>query len=87
MNPSDILTRLRDVIGPCDTFTPLHIPIFDEREVELLRACVESNFVSSVGAFVDRFEEALAAFTGAKRAVVCVNGTSALHDSLAISLN
>jgi perosamine synthetase len=85
MNPTDLLTRLRDVLGPCESFTPLHIPIFDEQEVAYLRECVESNFVSSVGAFVDRFEEALAAFTGAKRAVVCVNGTSALHLALRLA--
>jgi perosamine synthetase len=40
--------------------------------------------VSSVGAFCDRFEEALAEFTGAKRAVLCVNGTSALHLALRV---
>lgn len=85
MTTTDLLHRIQSVIGPCETFTPLHIPIFDEREVELLRECVESNFVSSVGVFVDRFEAALAAFTGAKRAVVCVNGTSALHLALRVA--
>ena len=65
MTTTALLTRLRDVLGPCDTFTPLHIPIFDDRETELLRECVESNFVSSVGAFCDRFEATLTASTGA----------------------
>lgn len=35
--------------------------------------------MSSVGAFVDRFEHDMAVYTGAKRAVVCVSGTNALH--------
>lgn len=83
MNP--IIERIQSVIGPCETFTPLHIPIFDEREVANLRECVESNFVSSVGAFCDRFETALAEYTGAKRAVLCVNGTAALHLALRVS--
>ncbi|MDB4713775.1 LegC family aminotransferase [Akkermansiaceae bacterium] len=63
----------------------MHIPIFDRREVELLRECVESNFVSSVGAFCDRFESSLVDFTGVRRAVLTVNGTSALHLSLIIA--
>ena len=85
MNIQSIVERIQSVIGPCENFTPLHIPIFDEREVELLRECVESNFVSSVGAFCDRFEAALAEYTGAKRAVLCVNGTSALHLALRVA--
>ncbi len=82
---ANILSRIRTVLGPCNEFTPLHIPIFDNREVELLSECVESNFVSSVGPFVDRFEKALAVFTGANRVVLCVNGTSALHLALRVA--
>ncbi|MGJ8648946.1 MAG: LegC family aminotransferase [Opitutaceae bacterium] len=85
MNPSTILDRIHSVIGPRENFTPLHIPIFDNREVDLLRECVESNMVSSVGAFCDRFEAALVEFTGAKRAVLCVNGTAALHLALRVA--
>ena len=85
MNNLLIIERIQSVIGVRESFTPLHIPIFDEREVELLRECVESNFVSSVGAFCDRFEVALAEYTGAKRAVLCVNGTSALHLALRVA--
>lgn len=85
MNTSPLLEKIRHAIGPQPGFVPLHIPIFDEREVTLLRECVESNFVSSVGAFCDRFEAALCAYTGAKRAVLCVNGTAALHLALRVS--
>src|SRR6056297_2894471 len=60
-------------------FTPLHAPTFDGKEEEYLVDCVRSNFVSSVGAYVDRFEAMLAEFTGAKYAVVAVNGTAALQ--------
>jgi perosamine synthetase len=84
MSTKPIIQRIQSVIGPCDSFTPLHIPIFDEQEVANLRECVESNFVSSVGAFCDRFEEALCRYTGAKRAVLCVNGTAALHLALRV---
>jgi perosamine synthetase len=85
MKPESIIERIQSVIGVRENFTPLHIPIFDEREVDLLRECVESNMVSSVGAFCDRFEAALVEFTGAKRAVLCVNGTSALHLALRVA--
>ncbi|MDB4399137.1 LegC family aminotransferase [Akkermansiaceae bacterium] len=76
---------VRQVLKPFEGFTPMHIPIFDEREVEFLRECVESNFVSSVGAFCDRFETVLGDFTGAKRVILTVNGTSALHLSLLLA--
>jgi len=84
MNPSTIINRIQSVIGPREAFTPLHIPIFDHRETDLLRECVESNMVSSVGAFCDRFEASLVEFTGAKRAVLCMNGTAALHLALRV---
>lgn len=58
---------------------PLHAPTFAGKEEEYLVDCVRSNFVSSVGAYVDRFEAMLAEFTGAKHAVVTVNGTAALQ--------
>ena len=80
-----ICDTMRQVLKPFEAFTPMHIPIFDEREVEFLRECVESNFVSSVGAFCDRFEAALMKATGARRAVLTVNGTSALHLSLILA--
>jgi aminotransferase in exopolysaccharide biosynthesis len=60
-------------------FVPLHAPVFFGNEKEYLNECIDSTFVSSVGKYVDRFEEMVAKFTGAKRAVVCVNGTNALH--------
>ena len=58
---------------------PLSVPKFLGNEKKYLNMCIDSTFVSSVGQFVDRFEEEMAAYTGAKRAVVCVSGTNALH--------
>lgn len=63
----------------------LHEPRFRVNEWRYLMECLDSTFVSSVGKFVDRFENELAAFTGAKRAVVVVNGTAALHVSLLLA--
>lgn len=50
-----------------------------------MKDCLDSTFVSSVGAYVDRFEAELAAFTGAKRAVAVVSGTAALHVALRLA--
>ena len=63
-------------------FTPLAVPVFVGNEKKYLEECIDTTFVSSVGKFVDRFENDMATYTGVKRAVVCVSGTNALHMSL-----
>ena len=63
-------------------FVPLAVPKFIGNEKKYLNECIDTTFVSSVGKFVDRFEEDMAAYSGVKRAVVCVSGTNALHMSL-----
>ena len=57
----------------------LHEPRFNGNEWLYLKECLDSTFDSSVGNFVYRVEDDLATFTGAKRDVAVVNGTSALH--------
>ena len=61
---------------------PLHAPVFMGNEKKYLDECIDSTFVSSVGKFVDRFEETVMEYTGSRKAVVCVNGTNALHLAL-----
>ena len=63
-------------------FIPLHEPRFDQHEKDHVIDCIDSTFVSSVGKYVDLFEQKLAAYTGAKHAIATVNGTSALHIAL-----
>ena len=60
----------------------LHEPFFSGNETKYLEACVSTNFVSSVGIFVSKFEKMLSELTGAKHVIATVNGTSALHLSL-----
>lgn len=60
-------------------FVPLSVPKFIGNEKKYIEECIDTTFVSSVGKFVDRFEEDMARYTGANKAVVCVNGTNALH--------
>lgn len=61
---------------------PLSVPRFVGNEKKYLEECIDTTFVSSVGKFVDRFEQMVAEYTSAKRAVVCVSGTNALHMAL-----
>lgn len=65
-----------------EEFVPLSVPRFVGNEKKYLEECIDTTFVSSVGKFVDRFEQMVAEYTGAKRAVVCVSGTNALHMAL-----
>lgn len=68
-----------------DQFIPLHAPVFSGNEKQYVLETVDSTFVSSVGAFVDRFETDMAAYTGSPRAIATVNGTAALHVSLLLA--
>ena len=76
-----IVDFIRDLYGTSD-FVPLAVPKFIGNEKKYLNECIDTTFVSSVGKFVDRFEEDMARYTGAKKAVVCVSGTNALHMAL-----
>jgi len=66
-------------------FIPLHEPRFLGNEKKYLNECIDSTFVSSVGKFVDEFENRIANYTGSKYAIATCNGTSALHTSLLLA--
>ena len=58
---------------------PLSVPHIFGNEAKYVQECIETGWVSSAGAFVTKFEEAMAEYTGAKYAVACMNGTAGLH--------
>jgi perosamine synthetase len=60
----------------------LHEPDLTGNELAYVTECITTGWVSSVGKFVDQFENNLAAYTGVPKAVVVVNGTAALHLAL-----
>lgn len=66
-------------------FIPLHEPKFLGNEKKYLNDCIDSSFVSSIGKYVDKFEEEFAIKIGSKYAIATVNGTSALHITLVLS--
>ena len=80
----DFVDFVRELYGTKD-FIPLHEPRFSGNEKKYLNDCIDSTFVSSVGKFVDQFEEKMAEYTGAKYAVAAVNGTAALHIALLLA--
>jgi len=77
----DVINFIQDTYKTKESI-PLHEPRFFGNEKKYLNECIDSTFVSSVGKFVDEFEEKIANYTGAKYAIATSNGTSALHISL-----
>ena len=77
-----IVNKIRELFHKPTEFIPLHAPLFIGNEKRYLNECIDTTFVSSVGKFVDQFEIEMAKYTGAAKAVACVNGTSALHLAL-----
>ena len=81
MEYNQITDFIHQLFGTEET-VPLHAPLFIGNEKKYLEECIDTTFVSSVGKFVDRLEADMAAYTGARKAVVCVSGTNALHMAL-----
>jgi aminotransferase in exopolysaccharide biosynthesis len=81
MSQTKIVEFVRDIYQTND-FIPLHKPTFDGNEQKYVLETIQSTFVSSVGKFVDEFEQKIEAYTGTAKAVATVNGTAALHAAL-----
>lgn len=82
---AEILESVRTAIGNSTNPVALHEPLFNGNEWNYVKECLDTGWVSSVGKFVDRFEEMLREFTGAEFAVATVNGTAALHVALLLA--
>jgi perosamine synthetase len=61
---------------------PVYKPDLSGRERDYVLECMDSTWISSIGGFIDRFEQAVAETTGAKHAIAVCNGTVALHLAL-----
>ena len=81
---SDFVQFVREIYDS-DGYIPLHAPRFHGKEKSYVLEAIESTFVSSVGQYVDKFEQDIAKYTGAEFAVATVSGTSALHIALLMS--
>lgn len=64
---------------------PLSVPNLNGRELEYIKKCIDTNWVSSSGSFVKKFEDAICSYLKFKYAVACVNGTAGLQIALKLS--
>lgn len=78
----EIVRYIRELYNEPHNSIPLHAPVFNGNDKKYLNDCIDSTYVSSVGKYVDLFEEKILEYTGSKHAVASVNGTSALHIAL-----
>lgn len=85
MKYQSFISFVREIYNEPEKFIPLHEPRFVGNEKKYLNDCIDSTFVSSVGQYVDKFEEMMCEITGAKHAIAIVNGTCALHLALEIA--
>lgn len=69
--------------GTVRDFIPVAEPVLGGNELAYVTECIETNWISSIGAYVSRFEEEFAAFIGTEYAATACNGTAALHLALA----
>ena len=78
---NETIRFIREVFKSED-FIPLHVPTFNKNEKKYLNECIDSTFVSSVGEYVNIFENTLSGITQTKKTIAVVNGTSALQVGL-----
>ncbi|HWL03527.1 MAG TPA: LegC family aminotransferase [Xanthobacteraceae bacterium] len=84
-DPQEIVARIRAALPAGEARAALHEPRFGPRERAYVDDCIDTNWVSYAGAYVDRFEQALAARSGVGHAVAVVSGTVALQVALQIA--
>ncbi|WP_019123262.1 LegC family aminotransferase [Brevibacillus massiliensis] len=80
-----IVETLQSVLPKDQEFIALHEPRFSGNEWAYVKECLDTGWVSSVGKYVNRFEEMLQEYTGVRHAVAVVNGTAALHMCLQLA--
>jgi perosamine synthetase len=82
LNPTE---KLAPGAPPPADFIPLIVPEIRGNEWTYVKDCLDTNWVSSVGAYVERFEQMVAEHAGTKYAIATVNGTAALHIALLLA--
>ena len=83
-NYSEVIGFIKDQFDR-KAFIPLHEPRFLGNEKKYVVDTLDSTFVSSVGAYVDKFEVMMSSISGTNKSVAVVNGTSALQVALRLS--
>jgi perosamine synthetase len=78
------IIKIIQTLFSTNSMIPLHAPIFVGNEKTYLNDCIDSTYVSSVGPYVDKVEDAFGTYFGIKKTVAIVNGTAALQLALKI---
>src|ERR1017187_321345 len=81
----EVVSFIRNYYQTPEGFIPLHEPRFIGNEKKYVLDSIDSTFVSSIGKYVDKFEEMIREYTGAEYAIATVNGTASLHMSLLLA--
>ncbi len=80
-----ILETLQGVLPKGRPFIGLHEPVFEGREHEYVKSCLDTRWVSYAGEYVQEFDRKLAEYCGVKHAVCVASGTAALHMALLVA--
>ena len=67
------------------SYIPVCVPSIQGKEWEYIKDCIDTEWVSSAGKYVELFEQKIAEYIGSKYAIACINGTSALQVSLRLA--
>jgi aminotransferase in exopolysaccharide biosynthesis len=81
---NQVINFIQDKFGT-DQFIPLHAPVFNGKEKEYVLDTLDSTFVSSVGAYVDKAEQLMAEISETQKTVAVVNGTSGLQIAMQLA--
>lgn len=81
---NQVINFIQDKFGT-DQFIPLHAPLFNGKEKEYVLDTLDSTFVSSVGAYVDKAEQLMAEISETQKTVAVVNGTSGLQIAMQLA--
>ena len=80
-----VLNAVQNAVGVTSTFIPLHEPELSGHELEYVKDCIDTGWVSTAGPYVEKFENNLAEYTGTKYAIATSSGTAALHLALILA--
>jgi perosamine synthetase len=81
---NEVISFIKDKFGTND-FIPLHVPVFSGNERAYVMDTLDSTFVSSVGAYVDKAEQIISEISQTQKAVAVVNGTSGLQIAIQLT--
>ncbi len=81
--PALLKPSVADGLPIPERIVPVADTLLDGNELRYVTECVQANWVSSTGVFVERFEEEFAAAAQCRFGVACSSGTAALHLALA----